>query len=120
DVPGLFGFDTRALVRHLVANGVQRAVIADATDNTQPLIERARAVPSMVGADLASQVTRGEIYDWKEPSFLGPKAQPATKNVVVYDFGVKYSILRNLVDQGCAVTVVPAKTSFEDVLARKP
>lgn len=119
-VPGLYGIDTRALVRHLVKNGVQRAVIADATDDTQTLIERARAVPSMVGLDLASQVTRGEIYDWKEPSFLGPKPVALTKNVVVYDFGVKYSILRNLVDQGCNVTVVPAKTSFEDVLARKP
>lgn len=132
EVPGLFGIDTRALVRHLRERGALRGVVANADSDVATLVARARALPPMVGCDLASRVTTTARFDWSEASpDLSPPDSRATvvparqvtpddPLVVVYDFGAKWSILRDLVDAGCRVTVVPAGTSAADVLALKP
>jgi len=136
-VPGFFGIDTRALVRHLRSEGSKRGVIANPGPSTEALAERARKIPLMAGCDLAQVVTETRSYAWEQtsPSLMVPVAGRAAARVargtngaggagghrvVVMDFGVKYSILRRLVDSGCEVTVVPAKTSAEDILALSP
>ncbi len=134
-VPVIWDIDTRALVRHLRHVGALRGVVA--TDGTwaEKLIAEARALPTMAGLELASRVTSPKQYEWKRGSIeLGGSGTPvdvksqavATSEggsrykVVAYDFGIKQNILRLLVDHGCDVTVVPAQTSGEDVLALKP
>ena len=80
----------------------------------------------MAGLDLASRVSTTESYDWDQPvercspSELVPHPAEPRFHVVAYDFGIKQNILRRLVQVGCRVTVVPALTSAEDVLALKP
>ena len=130
NIPVVSDLDTRSLVRHLRSRGVMRGVLSaapsiSATD-AQMLVEKARSIPSMTGLDLASRVTTPEPYNWTKsvescsPSeVLAPAAEPRF-NVVAYDFGIKHNILRRLVYSGCKVTVVPALTSAEDVLALKP
>ena len=88
-------------------------------------LERARAFPGLKGMDLAKVVSVTEPYAWTEGSwalghgFVTPSAAPEFK-VVAYDYGVKRNILRMLVDRGCALTVVPAQTSAEEVMAMSP
>ncbi len=78
------------------------------------LVEKARASTSLVGRDLVREVTCREPYDWPE------EADSPRAKVVVYDFGVKRSILRQLARAGCRVRVVPASTNAEAVLAQEP
>jgi carbamoyl-phosphate synthase small subunit len=142
-IPGLSDFDTRALVRHLRSRGVMRGVIADAAGGIEALAERSRAVPSMAGCDLASEVSIDAGYGWDQstPSLTvarrhapprrsksAPRGAPSASGAVieapyrvaVFDYGVKWNILRRLVDVGCDVTVLPAETSAEDVLRLAP
>jgi carbamoyl-phosphate synthase small subunit len=125
DVPGFYGLDTRALVRHLRDRGSMRGVIADATHKPQDLVARAKASPEMAGCDLATGVSTKETYAWREPPVHLPADGEAKKltqrfHVVVYDFGVKRNILRSLVGMGAKVTVVPSKTNAKDILAMRP
>jgi carbamoyl-phosphate synthase small subunit len=126
-IPVLGDIDTRALVRHLRDHGVMRGVISTLEPDTEKLIAKARALPKMDGTDLAKVVTTNHTYVWEtgERSHLpeevvGVKDQPERFHVVAYDFGIKLSILRKLRGEGCKVTVVPAETKAEDVLALKP
>lgn len=123
-IPVISDLDTRALVRHLRDCGVQRGVISTSESDPEKLIAKARAVPRMDGRDLASVVTTKETYPWTKGEVPDPgeeAAVPEVKHrVVAYDFGIKHNILRMLVGAGCDVTVVPATTSAEDVLAMKP
>jgi carbamoyl-phosphate synthase small subunit len=108
--------DTRALVRHLRTRGVMRGVLSAVEKDARKLVETARGIPTMAGLDLASRVSTPERYEWTRPVDA-----PAPKyHVVAYDFGIKHNILRRLVQVGCRVTVVPALTSAEDVLALEP
>jgi carbamoyl-phosphate synthase small subunit len=118
-VPVISDIDTRALVRHLRSKGVLRGVIkvAEAITDTDSLIEKARAIPKMEGTDLAKVVTTPSIFDFS--ASFDANAQ-CHKHVVAYDFGMKRNIMRMLHNEGCRVTVVPATTSAEDVLALKP
>jgi carbamoyl-phosphate synthase small subunit len=89
------------------------------------LAERARTAPGMEGQDLASGISCKAAYEWKEGSGdpLGEARSPAPSphvHVVAYDFGLKRAMIRLLVDRGCKVTVVPAHTRAQDVLAMKP
>ena len=124
DIPVLSHIDTRALVRHLRTHGAQRAVLSTVSTDAAALVAKARALPAMVGLDLARTVTAKERYEWTEPSVElargGVEPAPARFHVAAYDFGIKQNILRRLVDVGCRVTVVPALTPAEDVLALKP
>jgi carbamoyl-phosphate synthase small subunit len=124
-VVGIEGIDTRALTRRLRMEGALRGVIGTGSEDADTLVDRAKALPSMEGQDLVSEVTRSEPEEWTEghTSEFASDPRPApdrTFNLVALDFGVKRNILRNLVDCGFNVTVVPATTSAEDVLARKP
>ena len=147
-IPVIWDVDTRALVRHLRMAGALRGVVATDGTPAEKLIEEARALPSMAGQELASKVSCVEEYRWERGSIAlaagfaaqaaagagaGPLWQAAAASaktqvstgarrhkVVAYDFGIKQNILRQLVDHGCDVTVVPARTHAEDVLAMKP
>ena len=133
NVPVIWGLDTRELVRHLRSAGAMRSIVSTDGTPAKQLIAEARALPSMAGLELASGVTCRAPYDWTKGS-IELTASPWHEGVepdrtvqearhfrvVAYDFGIKQNILRLLVDHNCEVTVVPAKTSAEDVLARKP
>src|ERR1700682_1494462 len=126
-IPVLAEIDTRALVRHLRTYGVMRGVISTLEADTDKLVAKARSIPKMDGQDLAKVVSTNHTYVWEtgERSHLpdevvGVKDEPARFHVVAYDFGIKQNILRKLRGEGCKVTVVPAQTTAEDVLALKP
>ncbi len=125
NLPVISHIDTRALVRHLRTQGSKRGVLSTIDFDEAALIAKAKAVPSMVGLDLASRVTTLWRYQWTEPTrdiFAAGKQTPgpARYHVVAYDYGIKQNILRKLVDVGCRVTVVPATMTAEDVLTLKP
>ena len=131
-VPVIWDLDTRALVRHLRDVGALRGVVSTDGAPAKKLIAEARALPTMAGQELAGRVSTEKQYVWDKgslelsPPLVGaaPRVSPTASGkrlrVVAYDFGIKQNILRLLVDRGCDVTVVPAKTSAEDVLAMKP
>jgi carbamoyl-phosphate synthase small subunit len=123
-VPVISEIDTRALVRHLRTHGVMRGVISTTESNPDVLVERARSIRKMDGTDLASVVTTKDRYEFESdgPDPLNPDEVIARPDlhVIAYDYGIKKNILRMLNSQGCRVTVVPAQTSAEDVLALKP
>jgi carbamoyl-phosphate synthase small subunit len=123
--------DTRQLVRHLRDHGTQRGVISNLDLNPESLIQKARRIPEMVGCDLASRVTCLNPYRWCEGSMEllphdGKAVVPAVARnaerlkVVAFDFGIKHNILRLLADAGCEITVVPASTSAQEVMAMDP
>jgi carbamoyl-phosphate synthase small subunit len=125
-IPVISELDTRALVRHLRSRGVMRGVLSASEPDAGKLVEKARSIPTMVGLDLASRVTTPERYEWSEPvepcspsEVIARRAEPKF-HVVAYDFGIKRNILRRLCHVGCRVTVVPALTPAEDVLALNP
>ena len=126
NIPVISDLDTRSLVRHLRSRGVMRGVLSATGKDAQKLIEKARSIPSMAGLDLASRVTTPERYHWTKsvdpcsPSEVISEGLEPRFSVVAYDFGIKQNILRRLVHSGCKVTVVPALTAAEDVLALKP
>ncbi|MFM7734089.1 MAG: glutamine-hydrolyzing carbamoyl-phosphate synthase small subunit [Cyanobium sp.] len=124
-VVGIEGVDTRALVRHLRQGGAINGAIA--SDGTAPaaLLERIRSAPSMAGLNLAETVSTAEPYRWTSLCPAGfdirLQPQPATPyRVVAIDFGIKRAILERLVAHGCDVTVLPATSSAEEVLALRP
>ena len=126
-IPVLADIDTRALVRHLRDHGVMRGVISTIETDTDKLVAKARSIPKMDGTDLAKVVTTKQRYVWDtgersiEPTeVVGVKDAEPERHVVAYDFGIKHNILRKLVSGCCRVTVVPAETNAEDVLALKP
>ena len=120
--------DTRRLTRILREKGAQRGCIM-AGDNLSEAeaLAAAKGFAGLQGMDLAKEVTTDKQYEWNEGSWQLPPEPKISLvsgegrfNVVAYDFGVKRNILRMLVDRGCNVTVVPAKTPAADVLAMKP
>jgi carbamoyl-phosphate synthase small subunit len=125
-VPIISGIDTRALVRRLRSRGVMRGVISGAGGDPGELVEQARRIPSMAGLDLATQVSTHKPYEWREavtpcsPSELVEPPAEQRYHVVAYDFGIKRNILRRLAQNGCRVTVVPALTPADEVLAMAP
>ncbi len=127
-IPVAAEIDTRALVRHLRTRGVMRGVLAagEHAQDRQALIERARQAPSMAGLDLATRVSTSSRYTWNQTVAACSASEPVAQarepfcHVVAYDYGIKRNILRRLVHVGARVTVVPALTSAEDVLALKP
>ncbi len=124
-VVGIRGVDTRALVRHLREGGALNGAIA--SDGTDPaaLLERVRAAPSMDGLNLAARVSTREPYTWDRDcaAAFDTRLQPHPDRpyrVVAIDFGIKRAILERLVAHGCAVTVLPADATLEQVLALEP
>jgi len=125
---GLSGVDTRALTRRIRLVGAPNAVIAHAPDgkfDIPALLERAQGWPGLEGMDLAVRVTREAQEGWAGGYWTlgkgyGRAAFDAKPHVVAIDYGAKDNIFRNLVKAGARVTVVPAKASFEDVMALAP
>ena len=124
-IVGIQDIDTRALTRHLRDHGAQDGIISS-VEAAEParLLERARALPGLVGRDLVAEVTAAAPYTWSEGSWelsRGYTAPPPPRfTVVAYDCGIKLNILRQLRAAACDVTVVPAATPAAEVLARKP
>ncbi len=124
---GICGVDTRAITRRIRENGMPHGVVAHNPDgkfDIPALAARAEKWPGLVGMDLAIEVTAKKPSQWDETSWewetgYGAQAQP-THHVVAMDFGVKHNILRCLASLGCKVTVVPATTSADEILALKP
>src|SRR5581483_1497201 len=121
---GIEGIDTRALVRRLRVRGAMKAVLSTADLNDASLVHKARTSPGIVGRDLVREVVPEKAFAWTDGftnrfvTYL--PLRPATHHVVALDFGMKWNILRCLVQVGCRVTVVPGTASAEQVLAHKP
>ncbi len=125
-IPVIAEIDTRRLVRLLRERGALRGVIATGHHDLDELVKVARNSPSMAGQNLISRVSTDKLYPWTEgidPVSVSDKQTEPTdsgRHVVAFDYGVKRNILRHLVQIGSRVTVVPADTGSEDVLALKP
>ncbi|MEO1574273.1 MAG: glutamine-hydrolyzing carbamoyl-phosphate synthase small subunit, partial [Pseudomonadota bacterium] len=119
--------DTRRLTRLLREKGAQNGCVATG-DDVDAALAKAREFGGLLGADLAQVVTTDQTYDWSDSIWaheqdagtLIPADAPADWHVVAMDFGVKHNILRLLRHHGCRVTVVPAKTTADEILALSP
>ena len=139
-IPGIQGIDTRALTKHLRTLGAMRSVITTEAASVEAAVELARASAPMSGSDFVKEVTTPKAYTWDPEDQLsrqwdipspsqeregGPLGAfhplpEARHHIVAYDFGIKHNILRGLRQSGFRVTVVPAATTAEEVLARNP
>jgi len=124
DTVAIAGVDTRRLTRMIRDVGAQGGCITTELDEAEA-IKQAQAFPGLKGMDLASKVSTDERYEWKEGAWqlegdCFQAAGPQDFHVVAYDFGVKRNILRLLVNAGCRVTVVPARTPASEVMALSP
>ena len=146
NIVGIQGIDTRALTRHLRNHGAQMGIISTVDSKPESLLEKVRKHPGISAFDLVKEVSTEKIYKWEEGCWKWQPAaaeiqnskfktqnsknsklnssivnrQSSIRKVVVYDFGIKFNILRNLVDAGFDVTVVPAQTPAEKVLEMNP
>lgn len=122
---GLEGIDTRALVRRLRVRGTMTGVLSSTDLDDASLVKKAQNCPSIVGRDLVRQVVPEKSFSWTE-GFNSPFASQELRpragqpHVVALDFGMKWNILRCLVQTGCRVTVMPGTARAEQVLALKP
>ncbi|MBI3903048.1 MAG: glutamine-hydrolyzing carbamoyl-phosphate synthase small subunit [Nitrosomonadales bacterium] len=123
NVVAIAGIDTRKLTRILREKGAQNGCVASG-DDVEAALAAARGFAGLSGMDLAQVVSCEKTYDWTQREWaLGQGYRDASEtqfHVVAYDFGVKRNILRMLAERGCRVTVVPARTAAEEVLAMKP
>jgi carbamoyl-phosphate synthase small subunit len=128
NVIGIADIDTRRLTRILREQGAQSGclVAGDAIDESAAL-EAARGFPGLQGMDLAKEVSTREGYEWRQGTWSLAGGLPEDvmadrlpRHVVAYDYGVKHNILRMLVDRGCRISVVPAQTPADEVLALQP
>lgn len=126
-VIGLAGVDTRALTQLIREKGAPHAVIAHDPEgrfDLEALTAEARDWKGLVGLDLAKDASTTQAFEWTEGAWEWPtgyaKPEAGDKSVVVVDYGVKRNILRALASTGVKITVVPASTTAEDILARNP
>ncbi|MGO9379928.1 MAG: glutamine-hydrolyzing carbamoyl-phosphate synthase small subunit [Dissulfurispiraceae bacterium] len=122
NIVGIEGIDTRALTRHLRDHGAQMGIISSIDIDPLSLLRKVRAHPGISAFDLVKEVTAEDAYTWNEGcwKWCVVEREMTQYRVVVYDFGVKFNILRNLVEAGFAVSVVPARTPAEEVLEENP
>jgi carbamoyl-phosphate synthase small subunit len=139
-VIGIEGIDTRALVRHTRERGAMKGMLSTTDLDDASLVAKAQRSPGLVGRDLAHEVMPTESSSWElgldrsfllqtrageqhlaesEPASNGPSGS-RPPHVVALDFGMKWNILRHLVDIGCKVTVMPGSVSAETILAASP
>lgn len=124
-IMGITGVDTRALTRHIRVTGALNGVLSTEILDDAELVRRAAAARQMAGADFVKDVMPAEAYDWSEgynSAFAQAHREHGKKtfNVVAVDCGAKMNILRNLVECGCRVHVVPATATADEILAYKP
>jgi carbamoyl-phosphate synthase small subunit len=123
NVAGIEGIDTRALTRHLRLHGAMRGYISTDVADQAKVVEKAKSIPHMEGLGLADKVTAKGPYRWKDgaPEFVELKADGSYDwpgggpRLAVYDFGIKWNILRLLADKGFDVLVLPASFTAEQV-----
>ena len=143
NICGIQGIDTRALTKHLRVRGAMRACLSAEITDSEEAVKRALNSPPMTGSDYVKEVTTREQYQWDPEDKLSrdwtivkgsaeqagevlengqvlKMLRPIRHKVVAYDYGIKFNILRRLRQHGCKVTVVPATTRAEDVLAMEP
>jgi carbamoyl-phosphate synthase small subunit len=124
NVVAIADIDTRKLTRILREKGAQNGCLMAGHVDEKLALDEARKFPGLAGMDLATAVTCDKQYDWTQREWkLGQGYRDVTDtkfHVVAYDFGVKRNILRMLAERGCRITVVPAMTTAEEVLALKP
>jgi carbamoyl-phosphate synthase small subunit len=126
DVPGISGVDTRWLTRKLRDGGTQKAALSTMGTSVAELLNMAREWEGFDGRDMVKEVTCEESYHWVDDA--GSKWVKSNEksmvnrpwSIVAYDFGIKENILRHLASYGANVTVVPAETTADEVLAMKP
>jgi carbamoyl-phosphate synthase small subunit len=133
DIPGVQGIDTRALTRHLRTRGAMKACLTTEEISVDKAVRRAIEGEGVIGMDYVREVSTPEIYQWdpedklSAPWSIGPrdggsqpKLPPIRFRIVAYDYGIKQNILRLLRQKGFGVTVVPASTGADEVLALDP
>ncbi len=113
NIMGIEGIDTRALTLHVREKGAMKAVLSTRDLDEKSLVEKVKKSLGLTGIDLVKEVSCAKKYIW-------PSLKKAKYKVVVIDCGVKYNILRELVEHNCEAVVVPAETRAEDILELKP
>ena len=126
NIIGLYGIDTRALVKILRSNGSMNGLLTSEDKNLETCLKIIHETPKMEGLNLSKEVSTKEQYFWQNPSEtdfdVRKRYSENTKKlkIIAIDFGIKKSILNRLVSHGCEILVLPSKSSFEDVLSKKP
>jgi len=126
NIIGLYGIDTRALVKILRSNGSMNGVLTSENITIESCLKKLQVTPKMEGLNLAKEVSTKKQYFWKsysETDFdVRSRYLESSKkfNIVAIDFGIKKSILNRLVSHGCEILVLPSCSSIEDVLSNKP
>jgi len=130
-VPGVEGIDTRALTRHLRTRGAMKACLTTQKMSPEKAITKAIEGKGVIGMDYVREVTTPTIFQWDPTDELSrqwslaaadesPRLPPIRHRIVAFDYGMKRNILRSLRQRGFGVTVVPATTTAEQVLALNP
>lgn len=125
-IPGIYGIDTRALTRKIRSAGAMNGGISTEILDPEKLLHEVQAAPSMAGLNLVKEVTAKAPYEWQEKTLAGWEFAASSDGsedplkVVALDFGVKRNILRRLASYGCQITVLPASTPPEEILALDP
>ena len=132
NVVAISDIDTRALTRTLRSSGVMRGVNGTGRVNPDELVDRARAIPHMEGADLVRDVTCAASFEWPsaeagaaadtDEGFVLPPSRASGRplNIAAYDYGMKWNILRRFTEYGCRVRVYPAGVPAKELLATSP
>ena len=126
NVIGLYGIDTRALVKILRSNGSMNGLLTSEDKNIETSLKIIHETPKMEGLNLSKEVSTKEQYFWQKHSEtdfdVRKHYSENTKKlkIIAIDFGIKKSILNRLVSHGCEILVLPSQSSFEDVLSKKP
>ena len=123
---GLYGIDTRALVKILRSNGSMNGVLTSEDNSIESCIKKIYDTPKMEGLNLSKEVSTQQKYLWQNPTetdFDVRKRYSESSHkfkIVAIDFGIKNSILNRLVSHGCEILVLPSRSSLKDVLSNKP
>ena len=126
NIIGLYGIDTRALVKILRTTGSMNGLITSEDKDTEMCLKLITETPNMEGLNLAKEVTTTKDYLWQDTTKTDFDVRISNFNqkikfkVIAIDFGIKKSILNRLVSHGCEISVLPSSSSFEDVLALEP
>ena len=126
NIIGLYGVDTRALVKILRSNGSMNGLITSDNNDLDSCLKIISSAPNMKGLNLAKEVSTRNKYSWKDTTKTVFDVRKRLSNnvstfkIVAIDFGIKKSILNRLVSHGCEILVLPSNSSFEDVLGHDP
>ena len=126
NIIGLYGIDTRALVKILRSNGSMNGVLTSKDETVESCLKIINEAPKMEGLNLSKIVSTKQQYRWVEPSSTNFDVRkryterPDKLKIVAIDFGIKKSILNRLVSHGCEILVLPSQSSLKDVLSNNP